>query len=195
MNAKDIRSEAAQTLGISTAATPAEVSDAYDRRAQQFVDFGQYNHSVFFHRMRELYDAHEIMSVPANKQWLAQIKVALTNKHTKDFQTLIAMVQVLRNMTDSAECLALLDKVKDLLTKIQQQNRTVNALYTYIMGMLIGKMGYDQITGEPDPTVGLVVYGSILVAALWMAFVMDSMDKTKTQISTHFDKMQNYRGK
>lgn len=192
MNKKHTRNDAAQMLGISPSATPAEVDAAYMRRLQQFLDFDNGERNLRFNKDVKLYNARVIMSRPENKQWISRLELALTSETVKTFETIIATLQVMKNITDGPVYHALLDELSRLIQKLHKQYRVLKGSITYILGMLVAKMIYDRIysISEQDMWVNLGVYGSMMIAAFAMGFAMDAMDKKKKQIDNILNVMK-----
>lgn len=183
MNKTEKRAAAAQMLALPVNASPDAVAAAYENRLKQFMDFERGGAEFFSHKVRKLYDARVIMSHPQSRQWRAQAKLALTSETYKLYQTTLAMLKIYRqNLNNGPLALWVLDDMGRILRQLYRRLFALRALGMYELTGLAAMFIYDRAVPEHGPVVPLVVYGSMIIAAVGMGCVMASMDKKKQDL-------------
>jgi len=191
MNLSEKRQDAANTLVVSYNATPEMVNNAYvNRLTQRFhlqnIDIDSYNRGN-----EQLYDARIRMSIPADKQWRAQLRLMATTQIDKMTDILMVMMSMIRRDSKSVMSQILID---DLMVEIPKMRRKYNAfrgICAYEIGGIWGMFIYHHTRTAHDPIVALMVYGSMFAGAITMGMLRNSLRRSSIKIAA-WSKLLSY---
>ncbi len=183
MNLSEKRQDAAHTLVVPYDATPEMVNQAYIRRLTQRFRLQNIDKDSYMRGNEQLYDARVRMETPADKQWRAQLRLMATTKVDKMTDILIVLISMMRRDSKSGFTQILIDDLMVEIPKLRRKYNMFRGICAYEIGGALGMVAYDLIQYPHNPIVGMVVYGSMFVGALSMAFLRDSMQRSITKVS------------
>lgn len=189
MNLLEKRQDAANTLVVPYDATSETVNQAYVRRLTQRFQLQNIDKDSYMRGNEQLYDARVRMETPADKQWRAQLRLMATTKVDKMTDVLMVMVSMMRRNSKSMLNQMLID---DLMVEVPKMRRKYNAFRGVCAYEICASLGmYDLIQYPHNPTVGMVVYGSMFVGAIGMGILRDSLQRSITKVSA-WSKLLSY---
>lgn len=191
MNLIDKRKDAAHTLVVPYDATPDMVNQAYERRMHQRFSLQNDDYDAYVRGIENLYDARIRMKISADNQWLAQLRLMATSRVDKMNYALMAVLKLARRDAKSPLSQVVIDDLIKTVPRLYRKYNILRGIVAYEFGGLGGMMVYDHVSPEHGPIVPMIAYGSMLVAAFAMAWVMDSIERDKTRIAA-FSKLLSF---
>ncbi len=183
MNLIDKRKDAAHTLVVPYDATPDMVNQAYNRRLHQRFNLQNDDYDSYVRGIEGLYDARIRMKTSVDKQWAAQLRLMATSKIDKMLYALMAMLALARRDAQSLMSQVYINDLMKIVPQLRRKYNVFRGLVAYELAGLGGMMVYDRVSPDHGPIVPISVYGSMLIAGFAMGWIMDSMERDKTQIT------------
>ncbi len=188
MNKSEKRQNAANLLVVPYGATPQQANAAYRKRILQCKKILEFNESVKVEKA--LYDAKQLMQYPVSQQWRAELKrKALPKIHILNefIENMSVFCDEYPNTPDIEITLKAIEYAKDYKSKLKQ----IVGLGTYEMTALWGMMAYDHIAEKPNPMVGMIVYGSMILGGFALAYAVDARDKAASNFMSLQQKIKS----
>lgn len=176
------RADAAYNLVVPYDAKPSVVQDAYERRVMQHYNFSGADQESYLCGFDRLYDDKTRMSYPTNCQWLANLKLSATPKSHKAYKNFKTILQVQHREEQDIVAKKILSMYISEFSKLYRKYNALHATLVYELTGLGGMMIYNSVQPNPNMIVSLSVYGSMIAVGIAMGLLMDSVEKSKTNI-------------
>lgn len=175
MTLSEKRQDAAFTLSVPYDATPEAVDAAYVRRLEQRFGLQNTDLESLVRGNEALYDARVRMRLPEKLQWCAALRLLATTKVDKIMNiTMVRFKQLYRN-AKSADCQTIANELISDQKKLCRKYNIFRAVAGYEIGGIWGVMIYNNVSQEPGWIIPTAIYGSLMVGAFTIGYLMDSM--------------------
>lgn len=194
MNLIDKRKDAAHTLVVPYDATPDMVNQAYERRLQQRFGLQNEDKAAYARGIENLYDARIRMKTPANKQWIAQMRLMAVSNVDKMLDALMVMLVLARRDAKSTMSQIFIDDLMRIVPKLRRKYNLFRGVIAYELTGLGSMMVYNNVVPNHGHILPMIVYGSMIGGGFAMGMLMDSMNRDKIRIAAlskllSFDKL------
>lgn len=194
MKLSEKRMDAAHTLVVPYDATPDMVNQAYEKRLRQRFGLQNEDRATYKRGLENLYDARVRMKTPANKQWIAQLRLMATSNVDKMLDALMAMLVLARRDSKTAHSQVLIDELMQIVPQMRRKYNLFRGVVAYELGGLGAMMAYNASVPNHGPIVPIITYGTMIIGGFVIGAMRDSLEQDKIKLAAltkllSFDKM------
>ncbi len=182
MKISEDRQNVAHILVVPYDATPEIVNQAYRRRLEQRMGVDDIDDRSFLRGNIDLYDAKSMMQYPPSRQWYGYLKTKYTPTCYKNMDLMLDMLDIIRNKNSDIVNDVLLRQIVSKTQKLKRKYNLFHATLGYELAGL-GGIVYNCVNQNHNTIVPLVLYSSMLAAAVVMAYTKGSINKTFRDLS------------